>query len=152
MVCNGTHHPFPPNLSNKLAARGHRISFLVPKKAQLELQHLNLHPNLITFHTITFPHIEGLPDGTEIASDIPTSMLLSIAMDVTRDQIQGCNGFAQALYCHGQQKSKESLSKAITTVMDKDNEVAVIVKKNHAEWRKILSDPGLKSGYVDKLV
>ncbi|CAB4277429.1 unnamed protein product [Prunus armeniaca] len=130
MVCNGTHHPFPPNLSNKLAARGHRISFLVPKKAQLELQHLNLHPNLITFHTITFPHIEGLPDGTEIASDIPTSISL----------------------LPWSTKSKESLSKAITTVMDKDNEVAVIVKKNHAEWRKILSDPGLKSGYVDKLV
>ncbi|CAB4307825.1 unnamed protein product [Prunus armeniaca] len=137
MVCNGTHHPFPPNLSNELAARGHRISFLVPKKALLELQHLNLHPNLITFHTITFPHIEGLPEGTEIASDIPTSI---------------CNGFAQALYCHGQQKSKESLSKAVTTVMDKDNKVAVMVKNNHAEWRKILFDPGLKSGYVDKLV
>ncbi|KAI5333128.1 hypothetical protein L3X38_023258 [Prunus dulcis] len=77
------------HLSNELAARGHRISFLVPKKAQLELQHLNLHPNLITFHTITVPHVEGLPEGTEIASDIPTSMLLSIAMDLTRDQIQG---------------------------------------------------------------
>ncbi|BFG29132.1 hypothetical protein CerSpe_154060 [Prunus speciosa] len=77
------------HLSNELAARGHRISFLVPKKAQLELQHLNLHPNLITFHTITVPHVEGLPEGTEIASDIPTSMLLSIALDLTRDQIQG---------------------------------------------------------------
>ncbi|PQM35995.1 UDP-glycosyltransferase 79B6-like [Prunus yedoensis var. nudiflora] len=77
------------HLSNELAARGHRISFLVPKKAQLELQHLNLHPNLISFHTITVPHVEGLPEGTEIASDIPTSMLLSIALDLTRDQIQG---------------------------------------------------------------
>lgn len=77
------------HLSNELAARGHKISFLLPKKAANQLQHLNLHPHLITFYTVIVPHVEGLTEGTEIASDIPTSHLLSIAMDLTRDQIQG---------------------------------------------------------------
>ncbi|XP_008226432.1 PREDICTED: UDP-glycosyltransferase 79B6-like [Prunus mume] len=79
------------HLSNELAARGHRISFLLPKKAQIHLQHLNLHPHLIAFCSVTVPHIEGLPEGTETASDIPISLtpLLAAAMDRTRQQIQG---------------------------------------------------------------
>ncbi|CAL9017096.1 unnamed protein product, partial [Prunus brigantina] len=68
-------------------------------------------------------------------------MLLSIAMDLTQLIEREENGWF----------SKESLSKAVTTVMD-SHEVGVMVKKNHAKWRKILSNPGLKSGYVDKLV
>ncbi|PQM35994.1 UDP-glycosyltransferase 79B6-like [Prunus yedoensis var. nudiflora] len=78
-------------LSNELAIRGHRISFLLPKKAQIQLQHLNLHPHLIAFCSVTVPHVEGLPEGTETASDIPTSLtpLLATAMDRTRQQIQG---------------------------------------------------------------
>ncbi|BFG29134.1 hypothetical protein CerSpe_154080 [Prunus speciosa] len=71
-----------------------------------------------------------------LSTKIP-SKDLKVAVEVEREE----NGWF----------SKESLSKAVTTVMDKDNEVGVMVKKNHAKWRKILSDPGLKSGYVDKL-
>ncbi|CAN6558204.1 unnamed protein product [Malus baccata var. baccata] len=78
------------HLSNELAARGHKITFLLPKKAQILLQHLNLHPHLITFHPVTVPHIEGLPDKTEFVSEIPLSLshFLTLAIDRTRDQIQ----------------------------------------------------------------
>lgn len=78
------------HLSNELAKRGHKITFLLPKKAKLQLQHLNNHPHLITFHTLTIPHVKGLPHGTETASEIPISLnhLLVIAMDKTRDQVE----------------------------------------------------------------
>ncbi|TKY66465.1 UDP-glycosyltransferase 79B10 [Spatholobus suberectus] len=45
------------HLSNELAKRGHRVTFLLPQKAQLQLQHLNRYPHLITFHTLTIPHV-----------------------------------------------------------------------------------------------
>nr|BBC62120.1 glucosyltransferase 27 [Nemophila menziesii] len=79
------------HISNELAKRGHRISFLLPKKAQLQLQHLNLYPDSITFHVITVPQVEGLPHGTETVSDIDNSLqpLLVAAMDLTRDQVKG---------------------------------------------------------------
>ncbi|KAM7492555.1 hypothetical protein LguiA_035476 [Lonicera macranthoides] len=78
------------HLSNELAQRGHKISFLLPKKAQLQLQHLNLHPNLITFHTLLVPHVNGLPNGTETATEIPIFLngLLATAMDLTRNQVE----------------------------------------------------------------
>ncbi|XAR68306.1 Anthocyanidin 3-O-glucoside 2'''-O-xylosyltransferase [Bertholletia excelsa] len=78
------------HLSNELANRGHTISFLLPKKAQAQLQLSNLHPNLISFHTVTVPTVSGLPSGTETASDIPLSLnhLLITAMDQTRDQLE----------------------------------------------------------------
>jgi anthocyanidin 3-O-glucoside 2'''-O-xylosyltransferase len=78
------------HLSNELAKRGHKFTFLLPHKAQLQLHHLNNHPDHITFHTITVPHVEGLPYGTETASEIPIFLnnLLVIAMDKTRDQVQ----------------------------------------------------------------
>ncbi|CAK9182970.1 unnamed protein product [Ilex paraguariensis] len=78
------------HLSNELAQRGHRVSFLLPKKAHLQWQNTNLHPNLITFHTLTVPHVDGLPPGTETASDIPIFLtgLLAIALDLTRDQVE----------------------------------------------------------------
>ncbi|XP_059662680.1 UDP-glycosyltransferase 79B6-like [Cornus florida] len=77
-------------LANKLAERGHRISFLLPKKAQLQLQHSNLHPHLITFHTMTVPHVQGLPPGTETASEITIFLNghLATAMDLMRDQVE----------------------------------------------------------------
>ncbi|KAM7503967.1 hypothetical protein LguiB_002871 [Lonicera macranthoides] len=78
------------HLSNELAARGHSISFLLPKKAQSQLYHLNLHPSLITFHPLTIPPVDGLPAGAETASDIPIFLTnhLATAMDLTRDQLQ----------------------------------------------------------------
>ncbi|CAB4278148.1 unnamed protein product [Prunus armeniaca] len=43
----------------------------------------------------------------------------------------------------------DSLSKTITTVMDKENELGVSLKKNLAKWRGILSEPGFMRGYID---
>ncbi|KAH7544090.1 hypothetical protein ACOSP7_030921 [Xanthoceras sorbifolium] len=78
------------HLSNKLAEKGHTITFLLPKKTQNQLQHFNLYPDLITFHPLTIPHVEGLPIGAETASDVPISLthLLIIALDRTRDQVE----------------------------------------------------------------
>ncbi|KAI4322976.1 hypothetical protein L6164_022621 [Bauhinia variegata] len=78
------------HFSNELAKRGHKITFLLPKKTQLQLQHLNQNPHLISFHLLTVPHVDGLPLGTETASDIPFSLshLLAEAMDLTRDQVE----------------------------------------------------------------
>ncbi|KAL6314737.1 hypothetical protein AAG906_027084 [Vitis piasezkii] len=78
------------NLSNELAGRGHKITFILPRKAQSKLQHLNFHPALITFHPLIVPHVDGLPPGTETASDIPVSLtyLLATALDRTRDQVE----------------------------------------------------------------
>ncbi|KAJ9671565.1 hypothetical protein PVL29_025327 [Vitis rotundifolia] len=78
------------HLSNELAERGHKITFILPRKAQSKLQHLNFHPGLITFHPLIVPHVDGLPPGTETASDIPVSLtyLLATALDRTRDQVE----------------------------------------------------------------
>ncbi|KAL4652488.1 hypothetical protein ACB092_01G236900 [Castanea dentata] len=78
------------HLSNEIAKRGHKITFMLPKKAQIQLQHLNLHPNFITFHPLTIPHVDGLPLGAETTSDISISLvhLLAIAMDRTREQVE----------------------------------------------------------------
>ncbi|KAK2968406.1 hypothetical protein RJ640_004412 [Escallonia rubra] len=78
------------HLANELAQRGHKISFLLPKKAKLQLQDNNLHPDLITLHGLAVPHVEGLPHGTETASEIPIFLngLLATAMDLMRDQVE----------------------------------------------------------------
>lgn len=77
-------------LSNKLAEKDHQISFLLPTRARNQLNHLNLHPNLIKFHQLTVPQVEGLPPGTETASDVPAHLhnLLAVAMDLMRDQVK----------------------------------------------------------------
>ncbi|KAI5412226.1 hypothetical protein KIW84_057045 [Lathyrus oleraceus] len=78
------------HLSNKLAKRGHKISFFIPKNTQTKLQHLNLNPNLITFFPLNVPHVDGLPHGAETSSDVPFSLvpLIATAMDQTEDQIE----------------------------------------------------------------
>ncbi|CAK8535260.1 unnamed protein product [Lathyrus sativus] len=78
------------HLSNKLAKRGHKISFFIPKNTLNKLQHLNLHPNLITFFPITVPHVDGLPHNAETTSDVPFSLapLIATAMDQTDKQIE----------------------------------------------------------------
>lgn len=78
------------NLSNELAKKGHKISFLLPKTVQIQLQNLNHYPNLITFHTLTLPHVHGLPYGAETTADVPRSLesLLAIAMDELYDGIK----------------------------------------------------------------
>ncbi|CAH8279588.1 unnamed protein product [Arabidopsis lyrata] len=78
------------HLANKLAEKGHRVTFLLPKKAQKQLEHHNLFPDSIVFYPLTIPHVDGLPDGAETASDIPISLgkFLTAAMDLTRDQVE----------------------------------------------------------------
>ncbi|KAM3696858.1 hypothetical protein ACJW30_06G071200 [Castanea mollissima] len=98
------------HLSNEIAKRGHKIIFMLPKKAEIQLQHLNLHPidplifrcvcfvcdtnmyfsnNFITFHPLTIPHVNGLPFGAETASEISITLfhLLAIAMNRTCEQL-----------------------------------------------------------------
>ncbi|XP_010437944.1 PREDICTED: UDP-glycosyltransferase 79B8-like [Camelina sativa] len=78
------------HLANKLAEKGHRVTFLLPKKAQKQLEHLNQFPDSIVFHPLTIPPVNGLPAGAETTSDISISMdnFLSEAMDLTRDQAE----------------------------------------------------------------
>ncbi|XP_019088022.1 PREDICTED: anthocyanidin 3-O-glucoside 2'''-O-xylosyltransferase [Camelina sativa] len=78
------------HLSNKLAEKGHKIVFLLPKKALTQLEPLNLFPNLITFHTIAIPQVKGLPPGAETNSDVPylLTYLLRVAMNQTRPEVE----------------------------------------------------------------
>ncbi|XP_010455375.1 PREDICTED: UDP-glycosyltransferase 79B8-like [Camelina sativa] len=78
------------HLANKLAEKGHRVTFLLPKKAQKQLEHHNLFPDRIVFHPLAIPHVNGLPAGAETTSDISISMdnFLSEALDLTRDQVE----------------------------------------------------------------
>nr|WMX26840.1 UGT79B172 [Astragalus membranaceus] len=71
------------HLSNKLAKRGHKISFF-------KLEQFNLFPNLITFYPINVPHVDGLPFGSETTSDVSFSLgpLIMTAMDLTQNQIE----------------------------------------------------------------
>ncbi|KAG8386361.1 hypothetical protein BUALT_Bualt03G0140900 [Buddleja alternifolia] len=78
------------HLANELAKRGHSISILLPPKPLLQLGHNNLCPHLIKFHTITIPHVDGLPPGAETASDIDITAKnpLAIAFDATSHQVE----------------------------------------------------------------
>ncbi|CAA7062662.1 unnamed protein product [Microthlaspi erraticum] len=78
------------HLANKLAEKGHRVTFLLPKKAQKQLEPHNLFPDKIVFHPLTLSPVNGLPAGAETASDIPLSLdkFLSEAMDLTHDQVE----------------------------------------------------------------
>ncbi|XP_021731291.1 UDP-glycosyltransferase 79B7-like [Chenopodium quinoa] len=48
--------------------------------------------------------------------------------------------------------SRESLCKAIKSVMDESCEISGLIKKNHEICRQKLGQPGLMSGYFDKFV
>ncbi|KAK9698599.1 hypothetical protein RND81_08G116200 [Saponaria officinalis] len=75
-------------LSNKLAQKGHKISFFLPTKTIAKFASQNHHPKLITLIPINVPHINGLPNGAETARDVPTNPgLLMSAMDLTRDTV-----------------------------------------------------------------
>ncbi|GLT41782.1 hypothetical protein SLA2020_158250 [Shorea laevis] len=77
-------------LSNKLAEKGHRISFLLPRGAQPKVESLSHHPNLIHFFPLVVPHVDGLPPDAETASDVPLPLHnhLALALDQTRDQVE----------------------------------------------------------------
>ncbi|CAJ1978863.1 unnamed protein product [Sphenostylis stenocarpa] len=78
------------HLCNKLAVRGHRISFITPPKAQAKLESFNLHPEFIIFITIKVPHVEGLPADAQTTADVPYPLQPSImtAMDLTKHDIE----------------------------------------------------------------
>ena len=78
------------HLANKLAEKGHRVTFLLPTKAKKQLEPLNLFPDSIVLHPITIPHVDGLPAGAETPSDIPITLwkFLIVAIDRTRDQVE----------------------------------------------------------------
>ncbi|XP_074281784.1 UDP-glycosyltransferase 79B30-like [Silene latifolia] len=77
-------------IGNKLAKRGHKISFFLPPKTQLRFTSQNHHPELITFIPIELPLVEGFPVGAETTNDISTEArpLLMTAMDMTKDTIE----------------------------------------------------------------
>ncbi|XP_061358244.1 cyanidin 3-O-galactoside 2''-O-xylosyltransferase FGGT1-like [Gastrolobium bilobum] len=78
------------HLSNKLAKRGNRISFFIPKRTQTKLEQFNHYPHLITFFPINVPHVDGLPHGAETTSDVSFSLgpLIMTAMDRTEKDIE----------------------------------------------------------------
>ncbi|XP_045812309.1 UDP-glycosyltransferase 79B30-like isoform X1 [Trifolium pratense] len=78
------------HLANKLAKKGHKITFFTPKKAQSKLEPFNLHPQSIKFITIKVPHVEGLPPNAETTADVPYPLQpnLMTAMDLTKPDIE----------------------------------------------------------------
>lgn len=78
------------HLANKLAEKGHTISFFIPTKTKLKFVSHNHHPHLITLIPITLPSVHGLHVGAETTADVPASSrsLIMAAMDQTQDTIE----------------------------------------------------------------
>ncbi|MED6223951.1 UDP-glycosyltransferase 79B30 [Stylosanthes scabra] len=78
------------HLCNKIAKRGHRITFFAPKTAQSNLLSFNLYPHHIKFVAVAVPHVEGLPPNAETTSDVPYRLypLIMTAMDLTQPDIE----------------------------------------------------------------
>ncbi|KAI3977904.1 hypothetical protein MKX01_036744 [Papaver californicum] len=78
------------HLSNKLAERGNKISFICPPKTISKLESMNLYPNLITFVPLGLPHIDGLPHGAETFSNVSPSVahLLVLAFFRSRKHVE----------------------------------------------------------------
>ncbi|KAK9016334.1 hypothetical protein V6N11_078836 [Hibiscus sabdariffa] len=78
------------HLSNKLAEKGHKISFLVPKGVQSKLENMNRFPDSIQFIPLLLPQVHGLPPGAETTSVVPMNQqkYLAFAVDRTRDQVE----------------------------------------------------------------
>ncbi|XWS10052.1 hypothetical protein CRYUN_Cryun39dG0042700 [Craigia yunnanensis] len=78
------------HLSNKLAEKGHKVSFLLPKEVQPKLEQISQYPNLIRFFPLVVSHVDGLPPGAVSTSGVPMELqkYLAIALDQTRDQVE----------------------------------------------------------------
>ncbi|KAI3873100.1 hypothetical protein MKX03_031476 [Papaver bracteatum] len=78
------------HLSNKLAEKGNKISYICPPKTISKLESMNLYPNLITFVPLGLPHIDGLPHGAETISDVSPSLahLLMLAFFASRKHVE----------------------------------------------------------------
>ncbi|KAL9242310.1 hypothetical protein vseg_016325 [Gypsophila vaccaria] len=77
-------------LANKLAKKGHTISFFLPNKALQKLASQNHYPHLITLIPIPIPAVDGLPVGAETTADFPfgSEAPLWAAFDLTRPFIE----------------------------------------------------------------
>ncbi|CAA7061244.1 unnamed protein product [Microthlaspi erraticum] len=78
------------HLANKLAEKGHLVTFLLPKKAKIQLEPLSLFPDSIVFDPLTVPHVDGLPVGAETTADVPnpSGNYMSDAMALLRGDIE----------------------------------------------------------------
>ncbi|MBA0663126.1 hypothetical protein Goklo_007167 [Gossypium klotzschianum] len=78
------------HMANKLAQRGHKISFFLPAKTLGKVEAFNRYPDLITFIPIIVPHVEGLLIGAETTNDVPFPLhpLIMSAMDRTEPDIE----------------------------------------------------------------
>ncbi|KAI3880529.1 hypothetical protein MKX03_008793 [Papaver bracteatum] len=77
--------------SNKLAAKGHKVSFIIPTKTQSKLNSFNLHPSLVSFIPLDVPRVEGVvPSDAETTADVPYPFYthLMTAMDRTETTIE----------------------------------------------------------------
>lgn len=81
-------------LANKLAQKGHTISFFLPTKTHAMLASHNHYPNLLNFIPVTVPSVPGLPREAETTADVPPSGLgpLMTAMDLTRPTLDTALG------------------------------------------------------------
>ncbi|KAL5736419.1 hypothetical protein ACOSQ2_031207 [Xanthoceras sorbifolium] len=57
MVCCWSYDSISPSLKQACRNKPY-LTFLLPKKAQNQLQHFNLHPDPITFHPLTIPYFD----------------------------------------------------------------------------------------------
>ncbi|KAE8715182.1 UDP-Glycosyltransferase superfamily protein [Hibiscus syriacus] len=78
------------HMANKLAERGHRISFFLPAGTLRKVEPFNIHPHLIAFIPVIVPHVQGLPLGAETTNEVPFPLhpLLVTAMDLTEPEIE----------------------------------------------------------------
>ncbi|KAK9668160.1 hypothetical protein RND81_13G038500 [Saponaria officinalis] len=78
------------HLANKIAKKGHRISFIIPTKTIPKLAPLKRHPNLITFYPVSVPPVDGLPTGGETTNDVEPCDRPKImdALELTQDRIE----------------------------------------------------------------
>ncbi|KAL9146296.1 hypothetical protein ABFS82_13G101700 [Erythranthe guttata] len=76
--------------ANKLAERGHKITLVIPPKAQSKLGQLNLHPDLVHLRPISIPKVEGLPAHIETSNDatVLEQQLLRHALDLTAPTVK----------------------------------------------------------------
>lgn len=77
-------------LANKLAERGHKVSYFLPTKTSSKLASHNHYPDHLTYVPIDVPHVDGLPLGAETTNDasVSSAPLIMTAMDMTRDTIE----------------------------------------------------------------
>ncbi|CAB4278139.1 unnamed protein product [Prunus armeniaca] len=151
--------------------------FIQNLKELYKLQHFNLHPDLMTFCPITVPHVEGLHEGIEFDSEVPTTLihLFCVDVDQNRKQIQAilrASFHDQKIdmifyyFVHWVPEFTRKLRVGIKSicyittaaavhafsVMDKENELGVSLKKNLVKWRGILSEPRFMSDYIDRFI